>query len=256
MAHGFGMTRRQSLIILGFGGLAWSARPLLAAQDWFDMGPIDGSADGHVWSRVIDEVGNTQARFEEWHMALPAEADVDIALQAPDPGKLDVRIRYTGQYGDPIEHLLSAEENAAPGGYRHVYGPWSPEGVRDIRILVATRDSSTDQVYQLTVTLTPRAGETPAETGTPAALLGTWSRSENGTKVESMDIVASGDAVTLIFRDAAGGETGRATGKMANGRLTASTARRLVTITLEGNQLSYTSSDHDGGNPWTGYFQR
>jgi hypothetical protein len=254
------MSRRQSLLLLAVGGFAWSAGPLQAAPEWVDMGPVDGSVQGHVWSKVIDEVGNTQARYEVWQVALPSQAEVEFAIQAPDPHRLDVRILYTGVYGDPIEHLLSANENVFPGGYRHVYGPWAPEGVRNIRIAVATRDSSTDQIYQLTVRLSSVAGAptdgAAADRTVPAALLGTWLRNENGQLVESMEIAASGEDVTLTFFDGSGGETGRATGVYANGRLTASNPRRLITIVLQGTDISYTSTDHDGGNPWSGQFHR
>lgn len=61
------------------------AAPAWAVPEQVDMGPIGGSAQGHVWSRVVDEVGNTQGRAESW------------TLQAGVPSRIVVTLRALGR---------------------------------------------------------------------------------------------------------------------------------------------------------------
>lgn len=127
----------------------------VSANEWVDMGPLDGSAEGHIWSKVVDQVGNTRGRNEIWSVELPAKAHIEFIVKCPDPYPLEVRVQWRGEYGDlfdgPIERRVD--------GFYQKFNNWSPEKQRDIRVVVFSRKPSTDQRYQLTVNLFGQDGK-------------------------------------------------------------------------------------------------
>lgn len=64
------MKRREVLALSAALGLAAvsTPRPARATVTMTDRGALTGSAEGRIWSRVADEVGNTQGAAEVWHL--------------------------------------------------------------------------------------------------------------------------------------------------------------------------------------------
>jgi hypothetical protein len=229
------------------------------AADWAEMGPVQGTVQGHVWSKVIDESGQAKGRNEVWLLKLVAPARPEFIVLCPDPSSLEALVQWKSEYGESLEYKL----DRVPTGFRKKFSSaWDPKKSRDIRILITTRQASADQHYQLTVNLLDESGQPQAGTAGPERgqgdFAGLWIRSEGGRLVEAMDISVSAQAVEIIFRDRPGGpETGRATGRLTGGRLEAANARRRITATLTGlGRLAYTSTNLDGSSPWSGEFVR
>lgn len=238
---------------------------LLSAAEWVDMGPIDGAVEGHVWSKVINEAGQTNSRDESWQVNFAAPAIFEFRLQCPDPYPLDARVQMRNEYGEVSEYVL----DRVAGGFHKKFGSaWHPATTRDVRVLVSTRQPGTDQRYQLTLgqfdvagkpipsSSTSRVGDA-RPTGAIAAFLGTWSRMENGSVAEYLQLVESADGIEIIFLAPDGHTiTSRLPGRLEAGVLSAASARRKVRIVAVDGKLDYTSSDHDGSALWNGLFTR
>ncbi len=237
----------------------------VSANEWVDMGPLDGSAEGHIWSEVVDQVGNTRGRNEIWSVELPAKAHIEFIVKCPDPYPLEVRVQWKGEYGDLFDGPI---ERRAEGFYQK-FENWSPEKQRDIRVVVFSRKPSTDQRYQLTVNLFGQDGKllqrertAPRETPLPG-FAGVWTRSEGGRVVDKISIVAKGSMYELIFQESEDGPVvSRGIGRVEGNVLVVdswvlSRKSRTVKIQLASNDiLSYTSHNPDGSEPWQGEFRR
>lgn len=143
-----------------------------AASAWVDMGPVQGTAQGHVWAKVVDEAGNTTGRNERWDVKLPAPAAPEFIIKCPDPYALEAVITWQGEYGDYLEWKL---ERIAGGFYKKWSSPWDPKKSRNIRVSIASRHPPTDQKYQLIVNLhgvgnaVPRVSDAQTSPAAPAS---------------------------------------------------------------------------------------
>lgn len=237
----------------------------LSAADWVDMGPLNGTAEGHVWSRVINETGATVSRDESWQVSFAAPAILEFRLLCADPYPLEARVQSKNAYGEVSEYLL---DRVAGGFHKKFSSVWNPQTTRDVRVLVSTRQPGTDQRYQLTLTLFDAAGKplsaSPPTQGegvlTSAAtteFLGTWLRKENGSVAEYLQLVEGANGIDIIFlAPDARTVTGRLAGRLQAGVLSAASAERQVRIVVTGGELDYTSSNLDGTAAWNGRFTR
>jgi hypothetical protein len=135
--------------------LILASTPLAAAVEWVDMGPLQGTGNGHVWSKVVDEVGNIVGRNEIWSVKLPAPAVVEVIVKCPIPSQLGVTVKWKSEYGDALEWGV---EQTGSGFYHKFSDPWSPATQKEIKIVVATRAATSDQVYQLICNLYDASG--------------------------------------------------------------------------------------------------
>lgn len=249
--------------ILTLAGLLCSG--LLSAGEWVDMGPLDGTAEGHVWSKVVNETGATVGRDESWQVSFAAPAILEFRLECPDSYPLDARVQTKNSYGEVSEFLLDRVDG---GFHKKFSSAWDPQTTRDVRVLVSTRQPGTDQRYQLTLSLFDVAGNPlPSSSATqvgdesaPAStadFLGTWLRRENGIVVEYLQLVETADGIEIIFLDRDGRTiTSRSPGRLQAGVLNAASAQRKLRIVAVDGILDYTSSDHDGSALWNGQFTR
>ncbi len=122
----------------------------LLANEWVDMGPLKGSAAGHVWSKIVDEVGNTQGRNEVWQLALPCPVVLEIIVKCPVPHALEVKIDYEHAYHGIIELKPT---RTADGFHEKEINFKDPHLIKNMNIQVYSRKPSTDQRYQLLVNL-------------------------------------------------------------------------------------------------------
>lgn len=164
------------------------------ANEWVDMGPLNGSAVGHVWSRIVDEIGNTQGRNEVWQLSLPCPVIAEIVVKCPDPYLLEVSLDYTHAYHGVIQHK---PERTATGFYTKEFTFKEPELIKNLRISVYNRKPSTDQRYQLTVNMKTLDGKpaTPVASSASAPGLvdvsGTWIEVVNDPDVSGSQVVFS-----------------------------------------------------------------
>lgn len=149
-----------------------------AGVEWVDMGPLNGSAQGRAWSKVVDEVGNIVGRNEIWKVKLPAQAFVEVIVKCPDPGALGVTVKWKTEYGEALEWGVEQ----AKDGFRHKFSmAWNPANQKDITIVVATRRAPTDQMYQVICNLYDAAGKpigrtavAPASPKAHPSVAGAW----------------------------------------------------------------------------------
>ncbi|KAF1083446.1 MAG: hypothetical protein GQF41_0224 [Candidatus Rifleibacterium amylolyticum] len=135
------------------------------ANEWVDMGPLQGSVEGHVWSKVVDEVGNTQGRNEIWQLSLPCPVLAEIIVKCPDPYPLEVAVDYTHDWHGTIQ---LKPERTSTGFYTKEIALRDPERIKKLRISVYSRKPATDQRYQLIVNLTGLDGK-PLTAAAPAS---------------------------------------------------------------------------------------
>jgi hypothetical protein len=109
---------------------------LLSAGEWVDMGPLDGTAEGHVWSKVVNETGATVGRDESWQVSFAAPAILEFRLECPDSYPLDARVQTKNSYGEVSEFLLDRVDG---GFHKKFSSAWDPQTTRDVRVLVSTR---------------------------------------------------------------------------------------------------------------------
>lgn len=229
-----------------------------AAVDTVDRGPLPGTGEGRIWSRVVDQVGNTQGQAEVWHLG-PARPDVRlrVTLEAPIAEQISTRVHLMTTDGGLVEFEVADPQYRTPNGFSAVIGPFKrPDLNPDLRVVLYPRKPSMDQTYRLSAAW--EGGDAaPAEAvGEAADWLGIWRRSEGGTIVEMIEIQTDGTGFVLIFRDAEGQETSRLAAVLVDGVLTARGTKRLVSIVLGEGVLQYTSTDFDGSNRWDGAFLR
>ncbi len=129
---------------------------LAGGVEWIDMGPLKGLTQGRAWSKVVDEAGNVAGRNETWHVDLPAPAFVELVVKCADPEALGVTIRWKTAHGESLESAVEHQEGLF---YRKVSTLWSPATVKDVTVVVATRGTPTDQVYQILCNLYDAAGK-------------------------------------------------------------------------------------------------
>lgn len=249
--------------------------PAAAAPDWVDMGPIAGNAQGHVWSRVVDEVGNTKARAESWTLSQGVPSQIVITLRAPNPQLLDLRIKLRHPNGDTGEFRLPAPDKVIPGGYRQTIRralPGSrPQGsdMAVSAITIAPASESMDQRYQLVVEVVPITGKSPATTTpaptpverTAAQMRGVWKRYGNGTLLESLEVGRDAQgwrvlqsepgAKSNVFRIASLGD-----GWLELVRPFAPEYGSRIRLDASGRLVWQTYRKSDGGNWWTGSYER
>ena len=173
-----------------------------ASPEWVDMGPVAGSVQGHVWSKVVDEVGNTQGRAESWTLQQGVPSRVVVTLRTPDPGSVEVRMNFRYPDGDSGYLHLPYPGKEIPGGYRQVIDRIIP-GTKPadktnalFSITVFPTKPSTDQRYQLLVEITPLSGSAQPATSAPSAsveamaakMQGVWKRYNNGTWLETLEV--------------------------------------------------------------------
>ena len=100
----------------------------------------------------------------------------------------------------------------------------------------------------------------PPTTQALSPFLGSWVRKEGATVVEYLVVSQSGSDLALIFRERANGPvTAEARGRLQDGAFTGQTTngtRSVAMHTIGLDQLSYTSTDPNGKNPWTGQYFR
>lgn len=249
-----------ALLAVGYVSLATAAW----ATDWVDMGPLAGTGNGHVWSKVLDETGRTEERAESWSVTLPAPAVVEVRVRCADPYPLQARVQSKSLAGDPSEYDL---DRGAGGFHKKFSSPWDPRTTRDIRVQIWPRQPGTDQQYQLTVDLFDAAGRplsgagaagaTSGSAGAVEGFLGSWSRTEGGRIAEIMEIVRSGSEILILFRGPGGGPvTSRLSARMQGSQLVASSAQRKLWITRSSAGLAYASSQLDGSGLWQCTFVR
>lgn len=251
--------------VWSFLALLLFGRPDMArASEWVDMGPLKGSVEGHVWSKVINEAGVTSSRAESWQVSISGPAAPEFRLRCADPYSLEVRVQSQNAYGEISEYLL---DRVAGGFHKKFSSVWDPKTTRAVRVLVASRHPETDQRYQLTLGLFDGAGKPltegsarigeagpPAET---AELLGMWLRMENGRVAEYMQLVELADGVEIRFlAPDAQTVTSRLTGQLRQGVLSATSDKRKLRIVATGERLDYTSSNLDGTAAWNTQFTR
>ena len=189
-----------------------------AAVEWVDMGPISGSVQGSVWSKVVDEVGNTQGRAETWTLNPGVPSKVVITLRAPDPRNLELRINLRHLDGDTGFLRLPELGKEIPGGYQQVIKKVIPgskpsrDGSALPSISVMPTSTSTNQRYQLTVEIVPLDGPLPT-TAAPsgggidalaAPMEGQWTYTDRSGKTETFEFVRSGNSWLVVIRDSAG----------------------------------------------------
>ncbi len=162
-----------------------------ASPEWVDMGPISGSVQGHVWSKVVDEVGNTRGRAESWTLNSGVLSKIVVTLRAPEAQNLELRVNLRHPDGDTSYLQLPYPGTEIPGGYRTVVNNVIP-GAKPTRersampsISVMPVRNSTDQRYQLTVEIFPLDGSSPGvmppQGGVDAFdLSGIWQHGNNG----------------------------------------------------------------------------
>lgn len=227
------------------------------AADFVDMGPLSGSVQGHVWSKVVNEAGQTQGRNEVWSVMLAAPAKPEFVIKCPDSYPLEAVLQWKNEYGEPFEYKF----DRVNGGFHKKFGfEFNPKTSKDIRVVVSTRHSNTDQFYQLSLILSGAGSAPPAAVspGDGRGFLGTWGRSEGGAEVEIMEVTQSPAGLKLVFRDHPGGPvTSQVVGKMEGNTLVAASPRRKLSIkSLGAGRLAYSSSNHDGSSPWSCVFNR
>ncbi len=120
------------------------------ANEWVDMGPLKGSAEGHIWSKVVDEVGNTQGRNEEWQLSLPCSVNMEFIVKCPDSYSLEVSLNYQHDWHGIIE---LKPDRTADGFYCKNYNFKDAHLIKNFNIKVYSRKPSTDQKYQLIVNM-------------------------------------------------------------------------------------------------------
>lgn len=196
-------------IALGFLFLISISPAARAAAQWVDMGPIAGSVQGHVWSKVIDELGNTRGRAESWSLAQGVASRIVVTLRAPNPNLLDLRIHLVHPDGDTGELKLPYPGKEIPGGYQTEIKQVLP-GPRPTReksavskITVSPNSSSMDQRYQLTVEIQPLAGASASSASSstsaqnaagPQAVEGQWVRRSGSEVLETLNIRHDGSS--------------------------------------------------------------
>jgi len=193
---------RSPVLLAGAALLSFGLADIAAAApNWVDMGPIGASAQGHVWSKVVDEVGNTQGRSESWSLPQGGPSRIVVTLRAPNPADLDLRIKLRFPDGNTGEFRLPAPDKAIPGGFQQVIsravpGPRAQGEVMAVTgIAVSPTKEFVDQRYQLTVEVTPLAGQPPATSSAvpsvdrlASRMQGSWNRYDNGTLVETLEV--------------------------------------------------------------------
>lgn len=197
------MRRFRPALLATAALLSLSVADLAAtAPEWVDMGPIAGSVQGHVWSKVVDEVGNTRGRAESWTLQQGVPSRIVVTLRAPNPDDLDLRIRLRFPDGDSGEFRLPAPDKAIPGGYQKVIARALPgpraqgEDMAVTGITVYPTREFVDQRYQLTVEITPLSASPQSSTSAPSAsvaamagsMQGVWKRYGNGTLLETLEV--------------------------------------------------------------------
>ncbi len=232
---------------------------IAGGADLVEMGPVQGTVQGHVWSKVINEAGQTQGRDEVWLLQLAAPASPEFIVLCPDPYPLEALVQWKTEYGESFEIRL---DRVAKGFHKKFSSPWDPGKSRDIRIVISTKHAPADQRYQLTVNLLDASGRPQGAAvvskQVEESFEGLWARVESGVLGDFMEISVTEQSVQIVFRDRPRGpETGRASGRLTAGRLEAANARRKIIATLKGSgRLAYTSTNLDGSSPWSGEFLR
>lgn len=245
---------RPHRLLPGLSALLLGAMPAWSQVAQVDRGLLAGSDGGRIWSRVVDEVGNAQGQAETWHLGPPPEgAMLTLTVDAPVVEDIDITLHFQGRDGLMGELKLTAEDRT-PTGYADDWGPFWPPTNADLLVVLYPAKPSVDQHYRISAAWGAGAAA-PAPAASPD-ISGRWSRSENGATVESIEILGSGAAVTLVFYDAAGAETQRLPATRDGDTITARGISRLVTIVLRDGVLAYTSTDFDGANRWDGVFTR
>lgn len=252
---------RLAKSILRLGGLGCLFIWHSAVAEIVDMGPLTGSVEGHVWSKVINEAGQVQSRDEVWQVQMAAPALVEVSMRCPDPYPLEVLVQWLGDEG-PADYAL---ERVSGGFSKRFSWPWNPVTMRNLRVLVRSRHPGTDQQYQLSLSFGDGAAgnASPAQSDAAApptdltAFLGNWLRMEDGAVAEYMELAQSGDALEIIFRAADGQTiTSRLPASLRDGAVVATSAGRRVRIVASAGRLEYVSSNLDGSGPWQSWFTR
>jgi len=237
--------------------LALAAGSARANIEYVDMGPVSGTVQGHVWSKVVDEVGNTKGRAETWQVNLDGPADVVFTFRAPDLYQVNARISWwiDGE-GEFTWDMGSTPKEQIPGGYQISFS-FDPKFKKRIAVTVSPKRTVADQIYQLTVA-SARTGQTPA-TGAAGdspetAVVGTWVYRRNDQIRETLVIARSGEGFTVTVLDADGAQISRTDGRFENGWLVTQDARNggRARVSPDGS-LEFVSTRLDTGAViWTG----
>lgn len=139
---------RKAFLVVGFCTFFSLLNLCLMANEWVEMGPLNGSAEGHVWSKVVDEVGNTKGRNEVWQLSLPCPASLDITVRCPDPYSLEVVFEYRHAHHGILEFK---PDRIADGFSKKGLNLREDKLITNMKIKVYSRKPSTDQRYQLIV---------------------------------------------------------------------------------------------------------
>lgn len=95
--------------------------PGLASVETLDRGLVAGSAEGRIWSRVVDQIGKTQGLSEVWHIgAPPMGATLHLSIDAPLPDRMRIWLPWMTADGGIVE--LSPMERT-PSGVTLTTGP-------------------------------------------------------------------------------------------------------------------------------------
>jgi hypothetical protein len=241
--------------------LALAAGSARANIEYVDMGPVSGTVQGHVWSKVVDEVGNTKGRAETWQVNLDGPADVVFTFRAPDLYQVNARISWwiDGE-GEFTWDMGSTPKEQIPGGYQISFS-FDPKFKKRIAVTVSPKRTVADQIYQLTVA-SARTGQTPA-TGAAGdspetAVVGTWVYRRNDQIRETLVIARSGEGFTVTVLDADGAQISRTDGRFENGWLVTQDARNggRARVSPDGS-LEFVSTRLDtGAVVWTGRYTR
>jgi hypothetical protein len=238
----------------------------LQANEWVDMGPLKGSAEGHVWSKVVDEAGNTQGRNEVWQLTLPCPVTVEVIVKCPDPYPLEVSVNYQHDWHGIIE---LKPDRTADGFYHKNYNFKDAHLVKNLNIRVYSRKPSTDQRYQLVVNMRtidgqPISDSTAASSSAPASsgsgeeiFAGKWRSTDKGaTYIMIMTLNGKNYDVTWQENDT-GAITSRGKGTVENGSLKIDWrpgSARTGTMTVTGSTGKYRSVTFSGTEPFESVF--
>ena len=235
------------------------------ANEMADMGPLTGSAEGHIWSMVVDDAGNTKGRNEIWQLSLPGPVKREIIVKCPDPYPLEAELVY-----QHAEHgMMYGKLTRTPNGFHQkeiIFNKY--QLIKNMTFKVYARKPSTDQRYQVLVNLTTLDGQpvsaaapnsTPVPEGTTdvsAPFVGKWASAHPGvTYIMIVTQVGAGYDVTWQENEQ-GSVTSRGKGKVEDGRLVIDWrpgSNRIGTLHESGK---YRSTNMSGAEPFESTFTR
>ena len=222
--------------------------PGLAAVETIDRGPVAGSAEGRVWSRVVDQVGNTQGQAELWHIGQPPTgASLRLDVDAPLAGQMDIRIPWMTGDGGIVELSVSYDGYRTPTGFSCTLDAVRrPDLNPDPVVILYPRVVTMDQTYRISVTWS--GGEAADDV---VAEPERWNYAEKGQLRWTLELHRSGDALTLVFIGADGQENSRLVATESDGTIRARSGQQEVTIRRGDGYLDYLSANVDGSDPFT-----